>query len=90
MMSLCGSANLLSTRMPWTRKFAEPLALKDGRTLVTLADARALIQALPQRDQRNERWLYAGGLLLEAATTSGPIRNTVVQLTRALQAEGLI
>jgi hypothetical protein len=22
--------------MPWTRKFAEPITLKDGRTLVTL------------------------------------------------------
>jgi hypothetical protein len=76
--------------MPWTRKFAEPITLKDGRTLVTLADARALIRALPQRDQRNERWLYAGGLLLEAATTTGPMKNAAAQLTRALEAEGPI
>ncbi|MGA2795795.1 MAG: hypothetical protein ABSE69_20230 [Roseiarcus sp.] len=76
--------------MPWTRRLAKPIALKDGRTLATLADARAIVEALPERQQRNEHWLYAGGLLLEAAIRQGPMKITAAQLTRALKAEGLI
>jgi hypothetical protein len=76
--------------MPWSRKLPTPVALKDGRTLATLADARAIVQALPERRQRNEHWLYAGELLLEAATRQGPMKITVAQLERALKAEGLI
>jgi hypothetical protein len=76
--------------MTWARKFAKPIALKDGRTLTTLADARALVDALPERQRRNEHWLYAGELLIEAATRHGPMKITAAQLARALQAERLI
>jgi hypothetical protein len=76
--------------MPWTRELFAPIALKDGRTLVTLADARALMQTLPQRHQNNEHWLYAGGLMQEAATFNGAMRETQAHLTRALKVERLI
>jgi hypothetical protein len=33
--------------LPWTSKFKTPLALKDGRTLETLADARGVILSVP-------------------------------------------
>jgi hypothetical protein len=76
--------------MPWTREFPAPITLKDGRTLTTLADARALMLALPRSHQRDEHWLYAGGLMQEAATFNGGMRETQAHLTRALKAEGLI
>jgi len=76
--------------MAWNRKFPSPIVLKDGRTLVTLADARALVRSLSARRQRSEEWQYASGLLLEAATQNSGNAPTVVQLIRALKAEGLI
>jgi hypothetical protein len=77
-------------RMPWTRKFLQPIALKDGRVIATLDDARVVVRSLPARSQSSDVWLYAGGLMLEAATACGPIRETAAQLRRALKAEGLI
>jgi len=76
--------------MPWSRKLPTPIVLKDGRTLSTLADARALVLSLPASRQRDENWFYAMGLLHEGAVSGGPIRVTVAQLTRALKAEGPI
>jgi hypothetical protein len=32
--------------MPWTSKIGDTIILRDGRTIATLADARALILAL--------------------------------------------
>jgi hypothetical protein len=77
-------------RMPWTLKLPSPIALKDGRVLATLDDARTLTRTLPAARQRDEEWHYAMALIEEAATSGGPIRITVVQLARALKAEGLI
>ena len=76
--------------MPWTRKLATPIELKDGRTLVTLADARALMQSLPANRQRREHWLYAGGLMKEAASSGNSMGQTHGPLMRALRLEGLI
>jgi hypothetical protein len=58
--------------------------------LITLADARALVDALQERQRRNENWLYADGLLQEAATRNGPMKIMVVKLERASKAQGLI
>jgi hypothetical protein len=76
--------------MSWSRKLPSPIALKDGRTLATLADARALVLSLPASRQRNEDWFYAMGLVREAAVLHGPTGITASQLLRALKAEGLI
>ena len=76
--------------MPWSRKLPSPIALKDGRTLATLADARALVLSLATSRQRDEDWFYAMGLMREAAVLDGPIGITASQLIRALKAEGLI
>jgi hypothetical protein len=46
--------------MSWTGKFKIPLALKDGRAIETLADARAVILGLPERQQRR-RLQYSAG-----------------------------
>jgi hypothetical protein len=76
--------------MAWRDKFPAPIMLKDGRVIVTLADARALISTLPQRHQRNEHWQYAAGLLMDSAASGGSLRKTFAQLLLALKAEGMI
>jgi hypothetical protein len=38
--------------MPWTRKFAEPIALKDGRTIATLGGAREMMLSVPPSNRR--------------------------------------
>jgi hypothetical protein len=89
----CGEAlgaSVLRYIMPWTRKFPEPIVLKDGRVIVTLNDARVVMRSLPARSQSSDAWFYAGGLMLEAATADGPIGETVAQLRRALRADGLL
>ena len=73
----------------WTRKLPEPIPLKDGRTLSTLADARALMLALPEATRRKELWIYTAGLMYEAAISRGGMAETVASLTRRLNA-GLI
>ena len=62
--------------MSWSRKLPSPIALKDGRTLATLADARSLMQSLPTSRQWREQWLYYGGLMKEAAIGRGGISET--------------
>jgi hypothetical protein len=82
--------------MAWTRKLTAPIILKDGRTIATVGGARAVMLSLPERLRRNEHWLYAVELLLEAATARGPLKKATTQykattqLTLALEAEGLI
>ena len=76
--------------MTWVRKLAKPIALKDGRTIATLGDARAVMQSLSERRQRSELWLYVGALMLEAAVQRRATTEALAQLNRALKAEGLI
>jgi hypothetical protein len=45
--------------LTWSRKFAEPIELKDGRVVATLSDARALLLMLPERYQLRAHWQYA-------------------------------
>lgn len=60
--------------MNWDADFAglPPIRLPDGRELETLADCRAYILALPQREQA--RWEMATRHLLQAAELGGPFR----------------
>jgi hypothetical protein len=76
--------------MPWSRKLPVPLVLKDGRVIATFNDARVVMRSLPAISQSRDVWLYAGGLMLEAATSNGPIGDAAAQLRRALTADGLL
>ena len=77
--------------MPWGRRLKAPIALHDGRQIKTLADARALIRALPTTDQQNERWLYMTELLMSAAEGKwGALGAATEQLWQALRAERLL
>jgi hypothetical protein len=53
--------------MPWNSRLRHPIALADGRTLRTLADARDMILSLPERDQLREKWQTLAAVLLSAA-----------------------
>jgi hypothetical protein len=77
-------------RMPWTRKFPQPIKLKDGRKIATLGQARELMLALPERHQIRPFWQYAAELILEAAERGSSIDDAWAQLHRALTAEGLL
>ena len=76
----------------WSKQFWKPIVLKDGRTIATLAEARALMLTLPERHQSRPFWQYAAELLIGAAERSNraSIDNAAAQLSRALSAEGLL
>jgi hypothetical protein len=78
--------------MPWTRKFPEPIKLKNGRTVATLGQARELMLALPERHQIRPFWQYAAELLIDAAERGdrASVDDAAAQLSRALAAEGLL
>jgi hypothetical protein len=77
--------------MPLPRQFSTPIALKDGRRIATVGDARALITALPLRHQMSTHWRHTSDMLHDAARRKGgPNDATLAQLRRALTAEGLL
>jgi hypothetical protein len=77
--------------MPWSSKFSAPIALKDGRELVTLKDAAKLLFCLPQSQQLLPSWVYAEQLLLAAASGDVfAIYEVEDQLGRALVQSRLI
>lgn len=76
--------------MPWTSRLREPIALRDGRRIETLADARALMLDLPEFQQLRPWWQYAGELALAAADDDGELIDAWAQLRRALQRDGMI
>jgi hypothetical protein len=55
--------------MPWTKKFWHPIVLKDGRTITTLAEARAFMVDLHAMHSGAGYWQYAAELLLKAAAS---------------------
>jgi hypothetical protein len=57
--------------MSWSTKIWKPIKLKDGRSIETLADARAIMLALPELHQRNPHWQYAAELLPRSLTPFG-------------------
>lgn len=76
---------------PWSHPLYQPIVLKDGRRLVTLADARAFMLGLSERAALRPYWQYAGELVLEAATSRGGApKEAWAQLRRALVGEGLL
>jgi hypothetical protein len=78
--------------MSWIRKLDEPIALKDGRMLVTLGDAHRLMLALPEARLRSYHWQYTSYLLKKFASRGSPsaFAQALAQLPRALKSEGLL
>jgi hypothetical protein len=79
--------------MNWTRKLPTPIALKNGRALATLADARELIAGFPERLRAKAHWQQATELLMKVAddrATGIDVARAADQLKIALKAEGLV
>jgi hypothetical protein len=72
--------------MSWSSRLARPIHLDDGRTLRTLAGARKMLLALPDSEQRNQRWQLLAALLVSAARANhkGLLSITTARLEQAL------
>jgi hypothetical protein len=57
--------------LPFDRRFDDPIALPDGRKLVTLRDAATYITKLTKAEQDLEIWQIAVEHLIRAAETGG-------------------
>jgi hypothetical protein len=68
----------------WQSRFEPPVILPDGTELVTLADARAHILALPAAQHKTEAWQTAVKTLLEAAEGRGPMMHARVGVSLAI------
>jgi hypothetical protein len=75
----------------WKKELPEPVRLRDGRELITLWDARALILGLAESRQARPTWLYATELILKAAETGkrADVANAWAQIARAAHADGM-
>jgi hypothetical protein len=67
----------------WSRKFDEPIALADGRRLVTLDDAASYITALPDEESSAAEWQAAIEALMLVAR-SGSTMVVRIGVMRAL------
>jgi hypothetical protein len=76
----------------WSKKFRKALVLRDGRDIATLAEARDLPLALPERHQSRPHLQYAVELLIDAAGRGNraSIDDAAARLSHALTAEGLL
>jgi hypothetical protein len=77
--------------LSWSKKFSQPIRLKDGRELRTLSEARALIVRMEGRIEGMPVYEYAIELLLKAAETGkrADIQEAENQLGRAVFVDGL-
>jgi hypothetical protein len=78
--------------MAWSYTFLTQIVLKDGRTISSLMQARAVMVELPAFRQTNSDWRYAGELVFEVSRhgDESALREAHAQMLLALQAEGLI
>jgi hypothetical protein len=78
--------------MPWSRKLATLIVLKDGRTIATLSQAREMMLSLSPIRRRADMWRYTADLLNEAAADNSyvPHEEAEAQFLRSLKAEGLM
>jgi hypothetical protein len=65
----------------------EPLYLDDGRTIETLADARALVLSLPINHQNLKKWQDIAHLVMRTASTGNKNLLAVIesQIAEALR-----
>jgi hypothetical protein len=79
--------------MPWSTKFANPIALSDGRQLMTLDDAAELVMGLPDARLHKPVWVKAIDVLIDASDDEAPaaaIEEAEAKLAVAFKFEGLI
>ena len=79
--------------MPWSAKFANPIALNDGRQLMTLDDAAELVMELPDARLHKACWVKAIDVLIDASddeASTSIIADAEAKLAIAFKVEGLI
>jgi hypothetical protein len=70
--------------MSWDQKFPEPIAVSDGKPLVTLRDAGAYITSLPLKIHDAQAWQSAMHVLIQAADFGGPMEFARLGMVQAL------
>ena len=79
--------------MPWSAKFITPIALNDGRQLMTLDDAAELVMGLPDAHMHKTYWVKAIDVLIDASNDAASVRvvaEAEAKLLVAFKSEGLI
>ena len=79
--------------MPWSAKFTNPIALNDGRQLMTLDDAAELVMGLPDARLHKACWAKAIDVLIDASddeASTSIIADAEAKLAIAFKVEGLI
>jgi hypothetical protein len=81
-----------SLPIPWSDPLTSPIALRDGRELVTLRDAAEFFVGFGAGQQAHDWNSYAVELLMKAAETgdAGAIVSATDQVQRALFREGMV
>jgi hypothetical protein len=57
----------------WSRTFANPIILQDGRKLLTLRDAGEFITRLPKTTHNRPEWRLAAAMLMQTAKDGAPV-----------------
>lgn len=70
--------------MAWSQRFADPIPLPDGRTLITLREAGHYIAALPAAQQNLPHWQTAAELLLLVGDHGGDPMLPRIAMMQAL------
>ena len=70
--------------MAWFKRFYDPIALPDGRELLTLRDAAEDITALPKAEHDAADWQVAMETLLLVAERNGPEMLARIAVMKAL------
>jgi hypothetical protein len=70
----------------WSVRFHIPIALPDGRELVTLRDAGEYIQSLPKAKHERPEWLFAVEMLMAAVEERGPLMFAEIAVRKAVNA----
>jgi hypothetical protein len=68
----------------WGREFDEPIALPDGRKLVTLRDAANYVTALPEKEATAPEWQAAIEALMLVVELGGPTMFARIGMMQAL------
>ena len=70
--------------MGWSRPFVDPIALPNGRKLITLKDAANYIIKLPKAEHDAPEWQAAMEALILVAERNGPTMMVSIGVMRAL------
>jgi hypothetical protein len=68
----------------WSREFDRPIALPDGRQIVTLSDARDYLIGLPKARHSSEPVQTAIEAVMMAAEGRGPLMHAHIGMSQAI------